>query len=384
MIRRLAAVAVTLPFMVGVVDAHQTPAADPQATIGDLGSLTLSVRTEAAHSVRRWPRETAVPKLVAATRTGDSYVRYRALILLTDFGGTEVGAVMHTMLGDANDRLRGVAYAWFERHPDRTVVPVLLQALGHESSEFIRPALVRAVAASGSDAAVQTALLTLLAKGGDVDRAAAIAAVGDCHATYALKAISALATAPGPLQAQAIEAVGKLGDLASASVLAPLVTKVDRPLQPVVAAAIALTGVDADDEARFVAETLDSDADGHDPALLAGAAHALAMLAVAGREHAAFELFDAGDAAADAARTPVALEVGRIALRQPDLVLKVIQQRSDRAAAVALVRDAFDALSEEDFGWECFYIELQRTYWAAAEGSAERQTAGALIDALEF
>ena len=48
------------------------------------------------------------------------------------------------------------------------------------------------------------------------------------------------------------------------------------------------------------------------------------------------------------------------------------------------MRDAFDILSDEDFERECFYAEARRLYWEASEGSPERQTAQAVIAALEF
>ena len=49
-----------------------------------------------------------------------------------------------------NDRLRTVAYSFFEHHPDRALVGDLLAALDKEQGEFVRPALVRALAAHGA------------------------------------------------------------------------------------------------------------------------------------------------------------------------------------------------------------------------------------------
>jgi hypothetical protein len=114
------------------------------------------------------------------------------------------------------------------------------------------------------------------------------------------------------------------------------------------------------------------------------AAHALAVLAVAGQEPALTALLDAGEAAAEPARSPIALAAGYVALRQPDVMLKAIQARAARPATLALLRDAFDILSDEDFERECFFADVRRLYWGASEGSAERQTAQAVIAALEF
>jgi hypothetical protein len=72
-----------------------------------------------------------------------------------------------------------------------------------------------------------------------------------------------------------------------------------------------------------------------------------------------------------------------VALTRPDLVLRAIEWRPDADAAIDLLRDAFDMLSE-DFDEECFYVEIRRAYWAAPEGSARRKVAGRLIQKLEF
>ena len=54
---------------------------------------------------------------------------------------------MRESLASPNDRLRTVAYSFFEHNPDRAMVPQLLAALDKEQAEFVRPALVRALAA---------------------------------------------------------------------------------------------------------------------------------------------------------------------------------------------------------------------------------------------
>ena len=64
-------------------------------------------------------------------------------------------------------------------------------------------------------------------------------------------------------------------------------------------------------------------------------------------------------------------------------MLAAFETRTDRTAAVELLRDGFDML-EEDFAEEGFYVTIRRAYWAANEGSATRATAQEIIQKLEF
>jgi len=45
---------------------------------------------------------------------------FRALVLLSGFNDPRTRDVMVQMLGDPNDRLRSVAYTWFEHDQDKT------------------------------------------------------------------------------------------------------------------------------------------------------------------------------------------------------------------------------------------------------------------------
>jgi hypothetical protein len=55
----------------------------------------------------------------------------------------------------------------------------------------------------------------------------------------------------------------------------------------------------------------------------------------------------------------------------------------DQDKAIELLRDAFDML-EEDFAEEMFYVAVRRAYWTAADGSAARRLAEAVLQKLEF
>ena len=103
--------------------------AELTAAIGKLGAFEYSDRAKAAQVVRRAPGPMAVPALLQATgEHADGYVRYRALVLLSTYADPRVPDEMERLSSDPNDRLRAVAYAYFERHPNPAIVPQLLEA----------------------------------------------------------------------------------------------------------------------------------------------------------------------------------------------------------------------------------------------------------------
>ena len=114
----------------------------------------------AARVVRRAPGTVALPALVdAAAGHADSFVRYRALVLLSGYDDPRVPDQMEQALGEVNDRLRAVAFAYFERYPESRLIPTFLKAMDKERAEFVRPALTRALAAQSRDPRVQGALV---------------------------------------------------------------------------------------------------------------------------------------------------------------------------------------------------------------------------------
>ena len=356
------------------------------SVIGQLGSLDFKTRMAAAQTIRRLPAATAIPALVDTVRgTADGYVRYQTLVLLSGFGPDAANQTMRQALTDKNDRLRAVAYAWFEHHPQPDVTPALVAALTTEESEFVRPALTRAIAATRDDARVTAALVPLVRRGVNFFRSGVIEALGDYRAKSAVPALVEAAQQDGPLQESAIEALGKIGDASVVSLLGSLQRSVAPDVQPSVAAALCELGVDCAARTQYINGTLTAASRDESQARVAeAAAHALAVLAVAGKESALTALLDQGEAAAEPARSPIALAAGYVALRQPGVMLRAIQARAARPATLALLRDAFDILSDEDFERECFFADIRRLYWEASEGSAERQTAQAVIAALEF
>src|SRR5205823_12697299 len=154
-----------------------------KAAIDKLGDFDYAVRTAAARTVRRTIAAQAVPALLqAVAEHPDGYVRYRALVILTGFNDPRTKDAMRESLASPNDRLRTVAYSFFEHNPDRAMTATFLTALDKEHAEFVRPALVRAMAAlaagsaaAGDDAArVRQALLREVARGEDFFRSAVV------------------------------------------------------------------------------------------------------------------------------------------------------------------------------------------------------------------
>src|SRR5436190_1820891 len=192
--------------------APQTVSADQlKAAIDKLGNLDFDVRTGAARTVRRTVATQAVPALLqTVAEHADGYVRYRALVILTGFNDPRTQDAMRESRTSPNDRLRTVAYSFFEHHPDRAMIPDLLLALDQEQGEFVRPALVRALAAQGDDPRVRQALLRDVVRGEDFFRSAVIEALGDYKAVYAYDALVAVAKLDGPLQDGAAAGLGAL------------------------------------------------------------------------------------------------------------------------------------------------------------------------------
>ena len=356
-----------------------------RAAVDSLGAFEFPRRIAAARTVRRAPQAAAVPILLGAvTSHADEYVRFRALVILSGFNEPRTRDVMHKALSDRNDRVRAVAYSWFEYNNDPTIVPRLLQALAREESEFVRPALTRALAAYGTDPKVREAMAALVMRGQDLFRAAVIEALGDYKAAYALKPIAEVAKLEGPLQDDAVLALGRLGDKRALETLAALQRAAARTLQPTIAAAICLAGSNCPSHQGYISEALKfAIANPGYQDLLRAAAGGLAALAIAGNADAVNFLIEQGTPTRDPARAAIALALGNVALRNTPLLLKVLESKSDDTGAMELLREALDML-EEDFEEERFFARVRRTYWQAAPGSATRKVAEALIQKLEF
>jgi HEAT repeat protein len=362
-----------------------------RAAIDKLGDLDYATRTNASRTVRRTPAAQAMPALMqAVSEHADGYVRYRALVLLTGFNDPRGSAAMREALVSPNDRLRAAAYRFFEHNPDRAMIAPFVAALNTEQGQFVRPSLVRALAAlaaRSTDADGSQARATLVketGRGEDYFRSAVIEALGDYKATYAFDALTAIARLEGPLQDDAALALGKIGDKRAIETLAGLQRSAPRQTQPSLAAAICLLGINCETHRNFLFETLKfADRNLGFQELLRGAAMGLGALGVAGQPEAADALFAVGIPSRDPTRAPIALALGTIALRTPTLMLPVLERHPDRDQAMSLLAEGFDML-EEDLDKERFFAFARRTFWESAQDSPRRALMQSLIEKLDF
>lgn len=375
-----------------IVAVQSSTAQEPPVTVAQLrqaidllGKLDFTTRMNAGRTVRRARPAEAVPALIeAVTSHVDGYVRFRAFVLLSGFNDGRTRSVVLPLLSDPNDRLRATAYAWLEHNRTPEAVPQLLKALEKEESEFVRPDLMRALTAYADDPKVREVTRGLISRGQDFFRSVIIEALGDRKAAYAVPDLTRVANLDGPLQDDAVIALGKIGDKKSIETFAALQRTAPRDVQPSIAAAICLAGVNCATHRSYLVETVRFGIDNIGfQELLRPAVNGLAAIGARGDEDAVQALIEAGVPSRDPARAPIALGLGMIAVRNPQLTLKVLQQQQDPAGYVELLREAFDML-EEDFEEEQFFAIVRRAYWQSSDGSPERRAAATLIQKLEF
>ena len=148
------------------VDVLAQTDAELRAAVDQLGDFEYAVRMESSRTLRRADPAVVVPILEEALRShADSYVQFRSIVLVYGFDLPRRRAVFDEALESANDRVRAAAYEYFEQFPSRAVVPKLVAALDTETSEFVRPYLVRALAANDDTKDVQDRLVRDIEQG---------------------------------------------------------------------------------------------------------------------------------------------------------------------------------------------------------------------------
>ncbi|MEO8680210.1 MAG: HEAT repeat domain-containing protein, partial [Vicinamibacterales bacterium] len=363
--------AASLVFMCGVALAAQErgPAAIPvdqlRQAVNKLGDLDYATRMAAGRTIRRaQPAQAVTVLLQAITEHADGFIRFRALVLLTGFNDPRTLDTMDEAVTSPNDRLREVAYGYFEQHPDPRMVDRMLIALDKETGEFVRPALVRALAALGKDPRVSAALIRDAGRGIDFFRSTVIEALGDYKIAAAVPKLIEIAKIEGPLQDDAATALGKIGDARALPVLAEMQQKAPQDIQPAIAAAICLLGTNCSSHVGYLEKSLKyaENIPGYQD-LLRGAAAGLGAISTKGNAETLTTLFDVGIPSQDPVRAPVTLALGLVGLRNTPLMLKTLEARPDQDEAVGILAEAFDML-EEDLEEERFFVAVRRAYWA--------------------
>jgi HEAT repeat protein len=383
-------VIVYLFFAISPVFAQErgpTPATPDQirAAIDKLADIDYATRMAAGRTLRRAPSGQVAPALLqAVSEHADGFVRFKALTLLTGFNDPRTVDAMEAAMVSPNDRLREVAYAYFEQNPRPALAPRMIAALDKEEGEFVRPALVRALAALPKDPKVADLLIRDAARGLDFFRSTVIEAIGDYQIAAAIPRLNDIAKIDGPLQDDAATALGKIGDKSALTTLAAMQQSAPKETQPAIAAAICLLGTNCSAHIGYLEKTLTfADTYPGYQELLRGAAAGLGHIARQGNEDALRILFDVGIPSQDPVRAPVTLAIGLVALRNTPLLLKTLQARPDQEGAIGLVAEAFDML-EEDLEEERFFVYVRQAYWAAADGSPTRKLCEQLINKLDF
>lgn len=381
--RLLAGAALVLGLTVSDAVAQSAPAAAELETyIASLSSLDFPTRMNAARMIRRTPAAEAVPALAQAVAGHpDEFVRYRALIVLSSFNDRATAGLVRGVLTDRNDRLREVAYKWLEANPDPGLASTLMASLQTERNEFVRPALVGALAALGDNPQVQRALLAEVSRGLDFFRSAVIDGLGRHRAAYAIDAIAAVALLEGPLQDDAILALGRIGGARATAALAKIGTPA-ADLTPAIRGAQCLAGDRCDAAIAWLSDA--AGAAGASAAVVRAAVTALAAIA-ASRSDAATAALVGLAGRGPAVRDQVRLGLATVAVRSPDHVIGWMDRAPApaRIAATALLKEGFEDL-EEDFGEEQFFAAARAAYWNADEGTTARALAATLIQALDF
>ena len=114
-------------------EAAQRSAADLVEAVNQLGDFDYDRRMEASRALRRADPAEVAPLLADAVHEHpDSYVQFRALVLLYGVAPERARDAFLDALESPNDRVRAAAYDYFEHHPEPEVIPKLLAAFETE------------------------------------------------------------------------------------------------------------------------------------------------------------------------------------------------------------------------------------------------------------
>ncbi len=220
-----------------------------------------------------------------------------------------------------------------------------------------------------------------IGRGLDFFRSAVIDALGRHRAVYAVDGIAATSRLEGPLQDDALLALGRIGGTRATTALNEFTSGTPEAAQMIRGVRCLIGEMCAEHIAALVAA---ASSDEGRPTTVRGAIDALEAVAQ-NRNEAALAALVTLAAQQSALRERVAVAFASVALRQPDWVVERISaaDESTRESAITMLKDGFDSL-EEDFDEEQFFAAVRAGYWRAGDGSAARTLAATLIQRLEF
>ncbi len=220
-------------------------------------------------------------------------------------------------------------------------------------------------------------------RGLDFFRIGVIEALGERRAAYAVETIAAAAKLDGPIQDDAVLALGRIGGARATETLASISPQ-GPELGASMQAAQCMLGTDCQGSVKTLVESAADPRASSQPARAAIAA--LGAIAAKPEPSAITALASLAQSSTPGIRDAAAIALSAVAVRVPDPMLAWLDAIGDEAAresAYTLLRDGFERL-EEDFAEEQFFAAARAAYWSASEGSPTRTRIAALIDKLEF
>jgi hypothetical protein len=223
-------------------------------------------------------------------------------------------------------------------------------------------------------------------RGLDFFRSAVIDALGHHRAAYAVEAIGGVALNDGPLQFDAVLALGRIGGDAAKAALAA-VPPAPADVRLAIRAAECLVGGDlpgGNCDGHLTALIEAATASTASPLTVRAAVNAVSAMAVDGRTAPLSALSGLASRPAGV-RNAAAAALAAAAVRRPDPAIAWLRGLPDaeRAAAITMLKDGFASL-DEDFAEEQFFAAVRASYWSAAENSPARALSATLIQELEF
>jgi hypothetical protein len=217
----------------------------------------------------------------------------------------------------------------------------------------------------------------------DFFRGAVIDALGRRRAAYAIDGIAAVAKLQGPLQDDAVLALGRIGGPRALAVLTSLTPESPAPgLALTLRAAQCIAGAQCDATIKTIVDAMT--APPVSAAVLRAGSSGLTAVAASGNQAATAALVSVAGRGG-VVRDQAAIGLGTVAVMDPEYMIAWLDRtpQPSRDAAITLLKDGFDDL-EEDFGEEQFFAAARAAYWKAAEGSDTRSLASLIIQRLEF